>query len=752
MPGEKHQRTINVVVVSSVALAFISFWRAAAIVLCDLASSAYYVGGISEQAIGKAAPWFILSIMIFSYAVRAVYVEGCTMFTRGGNYRIVKEAMGGTVAKLSVSALMFDYILTGPISAVSAAQYILGLFAQIIGLIVHHDFAFSDQVSNVVTMAIAIAITIYFWRLNIIGVGESSTKALRIMQVTTVMGVLILGWSAVTLIVRHNSIHLPPVTPVMTAESSGWLAGFPRIVGALGIFIAFGHSLLAMSGEESLAQVNREIEAPKLKNLLRAGAVIFVYSLLLTSCVSFLAVLIIPDGKRVATYVVPDGKTLPAGDRDSIPQIDYVRVKGGSQWGYQIADPKPETPVLSDHMIQVGPGTGYHIERDTAPGLWRDNLISGLVQYFAGPKLVRTFMQAFVVIVGFLILAGAVNTSIIGSNGVMNRLAEDGVLTPWFLKPQKKFGTTYRLINMIGVLQLITIISSWGDVNTLGEAYAFGVVWSFVFMTLAMVALRFKDRSPREYEVPLNIRIHRKDKTANTGSPDIDLPVGITIVFLILLSTAALNLLTKKTATIWGIGFTLAFLCVFTVLEYVSHRRRRGIHHDHMEQFNESNTDAISVASLGLTHKNPVIVAVRNPGSLKMLDKILSESDTDRQDIVVVTCKVLPALTQGITPEERTLQDNDRAVLTRVVTLAEETGKQIFPLVIPTNNPMYAIASACRDLKAKEVVLGDSEKMSADMLAEQFALAWGIAQADMVGEHNFRLRVLGENKESTFDM
>src|SRR5471032_1518972 len=108
-------------------LSFISFWRAAAIVLSDLASSAYYVGGISEQAIGKAAPWFILAIMLFSYAVRAVYVESCTMFTRGGVYRVVKEAMGGWLAKLSVSALMFDYVLTGPISAVAAAQYILGL-------------------------------------------------------------------------------------------------------------------------------------------------------------------------------------------------------------------------------------------------------------------------------------------------------------------------------------------------------------------------------------------------------------------------------------------------------------------------------------------------------------------------------------------------------------------------------------------------------------------------------------------------
>ena len=75
----------------------------------------------------------------------------------------------------------------------------------------------------------------------------------------------------------------------------------------MGILIAFGHSLLAMSGEESLAQVNREIEAPKLKNLRRTGMTIFLYSLILTGSISFLAVLLIPDGKRVMTQVVDNG-------------------------------------------------------------------------------------------------------------------------------------------------------------------------------------------------------------------------------------------------------------------------------------------------------------------------------------------------------------------------------------------------------------------------------------------------------------
>src|ERR1700712_4933539 len=117
----------KVVVATTVMLSFISFWRAAAIVLSDLASSAYYVGGIAETAIGKSAPWFILGIMLFSYAVRAIYVESCSMFVRGGVYKVVHEAMGGTLAKVSVSALMFDYILTGPISGVSAGLYLAGL-------------------------------------------------------------------------------------------------------------------------------------------------------------------------------------------------------------------------------------------------------------------------------------------------------------------------------------------------------------------------------------------------------------------------------------------------------------------------------------------------------------------------------------------------------------------------------------------------------------------------------------------------
>src|SRR5260370_16279390 len=121
LPPSQSNR-VRLVVAASVMLTFISFWRAAAIVLNDLGSSAFYAGGLAEEAVGKTAPWLILGVVVFSYAVRAVYVESCSMFTRGGVYRIVKEALGGTFAKLSVSSLIFDYSLPRPISAVFACH------------------------------------------------------------------------------------------------------------------------------------------------------------------------------------------------------------------------------------------------------------------------------------------------------------------------------------------------------------------------------------------------------------------------------------------------------------------------------------------------------------------------------------------------------------------------------------------------------------------------------------------------------
>src|ERR1700730_10688989 len=291
------QTTAKIVVATTVALSFISLWRAAAIVLSDLASSAFYAGGIAEQAIGKSAPWFILGVMLFSFAVRSVYIESSSMFVRGGVYVVVRDSMGPFVARLSVSSLIFDYILTGPISVVSAGQYQGHLLNEISDM----NHLGPHVPPNAFAAVFGVLITGYFWWSNIKGIHESSGKALRIMQVTTVMVVAFLIWCPISLLI--NGGHVPPAPVPRNLQFSdtglGWFKGtFWPMIPAVAIIIAFGHSLLSMSGFETLAQVYREIAYPKLTNLKRTGNLVCWYAVICTGVITVFAGMIIPDSVR----------------------------------------------------------------------------------------------------------------------------------------------------------------------------------------------------------------------------------------------------------------------------------------------------------------------------------------------------------------------------------------------------------------------------------------------------------------------
>ncbi len=153
---------------------------------------------------------------------------------------------------------------------------------------------------NYTSAVFAAAVTIYYWWENIKGIEESSEKAMKVMQITTVMVVILLVWGVYSVLVK--GAHLPPL-PIaanlrFSQDALGFLKGtrfVPLVLGLFGILMAFGHSVLAMSGEETLAQVNREIQHPKLKNLKRAAIVIAIYSLVFTGGATLLASMLIPD-------------------------------------------------------------------------------------------------------------------------------------------------------------------------------------------------------------------------------------------------------------------------------------------------------------------------------------------------------------------------------------------------------------------------------------------------------------------------
>ena len=364
------------------------------------------------------------------------------------------------------------------------------------------------------------------------------------------------------------------------------------------------------------------------------------------------------------------------------------------------------------------------------------NLIGGLAMHVVGPQWARLCLNVLVVLVGSLILSGAVNTAIVGSNGVLNRVSEDGVLPDWFLKPHPKFGTTSRLINLVTVLQIVTIVLSRGNVLTLGEAYAFGVVWSFVFMSMSMLVLRFKRPGHRDYEVPLNFKVGRYD-----------VPLGMTLIFLVLVIAAISNLLTKEVATVTGVMFTAGFYAVFWFSEQ-AHRRRLGVgKHEHLEQFNEAEADQLSVASLKLTKPYRKIVAIRSPYNLGMLEKCLAETDPETTDVVVMTASVLP---KGSADYEPTITDYDRQLLTAVVNMAEHVGKPVKPLIVPTNEPFYALAQTAKTIGAQELIMGQSNKYRPEDQLDAVALYWfNVCGAS---PDPLSIRVLGKDRDVRLDI
>ena len=657
--------TTKVVVATTVALTFISFWSAAAVVLNDMASTMFYIGGIVEQTVGKPAPWLVLAVMFFSFAVRSVYMESSSMFVRGGVYVVVRDSMGPTVAKLSVASLVVDYVLTGPISVVAAGQYLARLM---------NEFSAAFHIGwqtnpNWFSVFFSIVVTGYFWWSNIKGVPESSAKALKIMQITTAMVAILLIWCPLTLVLRGN-VQLPPApTPAnlhLNHASWGWLDGtfFTQIPFVI-MIVAFGHSLLAMSGFETLAQVYRELAYPKLKNLRITANLICSYAVVSTGIISVLAVMIIPDVVRPSFY---------------------------------------------------------------------DNMIGGLVMNLAGPSIVKLCFHVFVVFVGILILSGAVNTSLIGVNGVLNRVAEDGVLLDWFRKPHRKYGTTFRILNTMALLQIATIIVSRGDVLLLGEAYAFGVVWSFALKSLGVFVLRYQ-RNDQEYKFPFNIKLGK-----------IEIPIGLGTTALILFMVGIANLFSKRVATIYGVSFTIVLYTLFLVSERINSSKKLQNRTD-LEKFNLEHQPDVT-AQILRARPGCVLVAVRDYHRMLHLEQILNKTNVKRQDIVVMTVRPISAGAgeYGLR-EDQLFADYEQELFSHVVTMAEKHGKGVELLVVPAVDPFDAMVQTAANLKVARLVTGVSGRMPSDELAQRIGLAWEKLPPP---RHPFSLEVIAPDRPSTY--
>ena len=654
-------RVKKVVVLTTAMLTFIPFWKAAAVVLCDFGSSAFYAGGIAMRAFGPAFPWYILAVMLFSGLLLMLELEACSLFVRGGAYKIVREGMGDTAAKLAASALIFDFILTGPISAVTAGHYLCGLFNSFL----EWGGAAIELPEDVISVLFGLLVTVYFWRQNVKGIEESSSKSAKIIAFSLAVCFLLAIWSFITMAL--HGAHLPPTQLAFSQEALGWAGGIDwmQTIGLVGMMMAFGHSVLALSGIETLSQVYREIEYPKAQNLKKAAWLIFGFALLFTGGLTFLSAVIIP----------------------------------------------PELVA---------------------------NLLAGLAMSMAGPNILKLLMQAMIVVCGVAMLSGAVNTSLIGSNSLMNRIAEDGILTDWFRKIHRRYGTSYHIIHVIAIVQLAVILVSRGNVYLLGEAYAFGVMWCFVFEVSAIIRLRWKRAAQkRDFMFPLNIKYE-----------NYYIPVGLILLCGFLVSVACVNLFTKQVATVAGLGFTAFLFAVFSLSERLNAKRANTMFEEgYRERINAQTVDDLKEAFSELDHPHRILVAVKNPENLYHLEEVLSKANADETDVIVLYCK--PVENVLYRQDMRSAAVDEQEVFTAVIFLAEKYGLPVTPVLVHSNDAYYAIAQAAAVADAEEVVMGVSGRHGANPQIERAVMTWG-AVKDHELKHPVTLRILWEGREVSY--
>ena len=319
----------------------------------------------------------------------------------------------------------------------------------------------------------------------------------------------------------------------------------------------------------------------------------------------------------------------------------------------------------------------------------------------------------FVVVVGTLILSGAVNTAIVGSNGVLNRVSEDGVLSDWFRQPHPRFGTSYRIINSVAALQIVMIVISRGDVTFLANLYAFGVIWSFALKGIAVLVLRYTHPQEREFRVPLNFHIAGKE-----------IPLGLGLITLVLLLIAVVNLFTKPAATISGVIFSGVLFVGFELSEK-SIQKRSGQTHVELDQFNLAQAAELTLENVGVQPGN-ILVPVSTHYALYALEAALHRAKRGRAEIVVLHVRMLRRAASGesdLAPDQL-FSAIEQLLFTRVLSIAEKEGKPVRLAVAAANDLWESILRTAANLQSSAVVVGSSSKMSIVEQAREIGMAW----------------------------
>jgi amino acid transporter/nucleotide-binding universal stress UspA family protein len=321
-----------------------------------------------------------------------------------------------------------------------------------------------------------------------------------------------------------------------------------------------------------------------------------------------------------------------------------------------------------------------------------ERFISELGQMWGGlPVKIAVVMTASV------LLLFAANTAIIGGYHVFLALARQGFFPAFITARNRRFGTPHWAIFIATIVPVLVVIATAGNLNILGEMYAFGLLGAFVLSSLGLDVLRWRD-----------------------GQRNFFFWVGIFTTAMVLVSWCV-NLVTKPLATFFGGGLTAVgmlvaigaqqklFHDVFYRLPFV--RRRTEVRISEAHGVTEEVPEIISLndaEDLRQLYPSTTLVALRGPNALLVAEAMRRERGRGGNTIYALYVEERPGLFVGSAANEP--DPEGRETLLFAARVAQGEGVNLLPVWTISYSAAEGIARAARELGVDTVMMGVSRR------------------------------------------
>jgi amino acid transporter len=303
-----------------------------------------------------------------------------------------------------------------------------------------------------------------------------------------------------------------------------------------------------------------------------------------------------------------------------------------------------------------------------------------------------------VVLTASSLLLFAANTAIIGSYHVFLALVKGGFLPKIIAVRSLAFNTPHIAVGLATIVPVFVIFASGGEMEILGDMYAFGLLGAFVFSSLSLDTIRWR-----------------------LGRRDLGFWLGVFTTAMLMVAWGV-NLIEKQLATYFGGAVTLIgmltavgvrrgwfvdLLVQIPVIQRLQARAYRASEELVEDELKGLMTlaEAVEVKPL---YSSSTLLALRDESPRLLHEGLIRAKGKNETAVYCIYVEEWPGLFAGDTPHI----PNEQGVKTLRAALQAARDKriEIVPIWTVSHNAAEAIANAAKALDVDAVIIGASQR------------------------------------------